>query len=81
MSELPPNWIKNEADSFQDGSVYIVALQVTNNETGKTKWEIDKIRVTCDEDHFSMAYADCADSTPYDAWTWEDFEYYIEVKP
>lgn len=85
---IPPglSWQRHvpERKDVYDGDVFLVALQVENKETGRKYWEIEKLRVSCDSDgagegFFELIYADCADSTPYDAWTWDDFEFSIKL--
>lgn len=78
MSEFPSiNWTKNEKNkykTFWDGSVFLVALRVKNNATQTQKWEFDKVRFNCDGEDASLEIGDSGE--PYDAWTWEDFEYF-----
>ena len=77
MGELPKiNWIKNDKEIhqlFEDGSAFLVALQVTDNKTKITKWMFDCIRVACDGDWFVMEYLG---GETYDAREWSDFEYF-----
>lgn len=74
-------WKKHNPDRtiVYDGDVYLVALEVKNNKTGKSTWEVAKVRINCDEDYFDMINADCEDSSSYDYWDWEDFEYSVQV--
>lgn len=79
-------WKKHNPDRHEvfDGDVFLVAVEVKNNKTGKSHWEIEKLRVSCDWDgesgFFDLVYADCTESTSYDALAWEDFEYSIKVE-
>lgn len=70
-------WIKNdkkEFNTFEDGSVFLVALQVTNTATKKKAWEFDVIEFDCDGDGASLRYRGGGDH--YDSWEWNDFEYF-----
>ena len=66
-------WIRNSSDEhqyFSDGSIFIIAVKLS---TGK--YDIDIVYVECDEDYFGMFYRDTGDF--YDAWEWDDVEYFI----
>jgi hypothetical protein len=71
------NWIKNDPkkyNCFTDGSVFLVALQVTNNKTKQTKWEFDVIEADCDSESCTWRYRERGEC--YSSWQWGDFEYF-----
>lgn len=75
-----PGWIKNDQKDewlFHDGQRFIIAIEVVNNKTGKTRWEIDKVKWSCGGESAEMRYAD--NDETYDAWDWSCVDYYIEV--
>jgi hypothetical protein len=74
-----PAWIKNDDPDklFADGSTYLIAVPVMNNETGKRYWDIDKITVTADEDRCD--FYEYGTGEAYGAWDWSDAEYYMEL--
>lgn len=78
--QKPPEWIKNDHHdrTFEDGEVLLVAVYVYSNYAGKSEWEIDRIRVRCDDDGASFLHDNDFDD-PYDSWAWEDIEYYIQL--
>lgn len=87
MIEVPSTlqWKKHDPNmEVFDGDTFLVAIEVKNNKTKKKEWEVYKIRVSCDWDgasgFFDMVYADCAESTLLDAWSWEDFEWSIKLE-
>jgi hypothetical protein len=57
--------------------VFIVALLVNNAKTGKTDWQVDKVRVICD-DYVQLVCHD--NDEPYSDWDWDGFEYYIKLE-
>lgn len=69
------NWIKNgpEHKIFTDGSEFLVAIQVRNSVTNSTKWDFDRVTISCDDDLFELRHSN---GEIYDAWSWEDFEYF-----
>lgn len=70
-------WFKNDPKKYvwhTDGSVYLVALQVTNNKTKVTRWEFAVLQVSCDEDNFDLH--EHASGEFYSSWEWSDFEYF-----
>lgn len=79
-----PNWkpIAEHSGTFMDGEKYLVALRVVSNNT--TAWEFHKVQIRCDEDTFELNYADDDDLigsvVPFDAWTWDCFEYFIQYE-
>ena len=75
----PPGWTKNMITdrSLFDGDVFLIAVPVINSKTSIKFWDIDKIKVTADEDLFYLEYADSGDS--FDIWEWEDVAYYISL--
>ena len=77
MIEPQIDWIKNDPkeDIFEDGSKFLIALQVQNHSPGYATlaWEFAILVVTADEDDVHFSYED-GDS--YSAWDWEDVEYY-----
>lgn len=76
MKDLPSiQWIKNDPKKhtwFTDGSVFLVALR-TGKSGGPYTWDFDKVRINADE-NMSLTISECGCS--YDAWSWEDFEYF-----
>jgi hypothetical protein len=71
------DWVKNDPKQhryFIDGSKFLVALQVSNNKTGVTKWEFDTVMADCDGE--SMGLRCPCNGDTYDAWLWEDFEFF-----
>lgn len=79
-----PKWIPiaEHNGTFMDGEKYLVALRVISKDT--TKWEFHKVQIRCDEDRFELNYADDDDLmgwiAPFDAWTWDCFEYFIRYE-
>lgn len=71
-------WIKNDPEKhnvFSDGSVFLVAIEVNNNKTGKTRWDFDVLRFDCDGESAYLTYRDSHEF--YDKWCWSDFDYFI----
>lgn len=77
MDELPKlKWIKNDPKKykwFEDGFTFLGAIKVENQKTRKTTWEFDVVTVRCDGDWLCLEYRG---GETYDAWTFEDFEYF-----
>jgi len=79
-------WKKHELnrDEVYDGDVFLVAIQVKNEKTGKMYWQFEKLRISCDGDEdggfFDMVRYDDNDTETFDDWSWEDFEYSIKLK-
>ena len=74
----PPKikWIKNDKDwLFTDGTIVLVALQVTCKERAPV-WELAVVQVQCDENMFNLL---SEDGDCYDAWDWDDFEYFYVI--
>ena len=70
-------WIKNDPEKhkfFEDGSVFLVALQVKNGKTKKVRWEFDVVEIDCDGEGMSLWYR--GKSELYDSWSWEDFSHF-----
>lgn len=57
---------------FSDGSIFLVALQV-GKLGGPYKWDFDVVKANCDGE--GMVLED-REGNPYDAWQWDDFEYF-----
>lgn len=76
--ELPKiEWIKNDPQKhkfFEEGSVFLVALQVKNSKTKKVRWEFDVVETDCDGYRMTLYYR--GKSEIYDSWNFEDFEYF-----
>ncbi len=78
----PPVWIENKdlsSQRFADGSIYLFAVWVTDNRTGKSCWDIDKVRICCDEGYFEMVLGDDPDGEPY-GWGLDDVSFYIKLE-
>jgi hypothetical protein len=79
-------WQKHNPDRYlvYDGDVYLCAVEVLNKSTGKSTWEVVKLRISCDWDgdsgFFDLIHEECADGTIYDDWGWEDFEWSIKLE-
>jgi hypothetical protein len=77
-------WKKNNFDNpyFEDGTVFIGAVLVTDRETGLKHWEIDPVYVYADDDHVRYMKWDTEDGygDPYTAWDFTDFDYYIVIQ-
>lgn len=58
---------------FEDGSRFLVALQVENVRTGKKVWEFDVVVTECDGDGMHLRYEG---GEYYDKWNWFDFEFF-----
>lgn len=73
-------WIENKLKDdawFEDGTVFVGALEVTNNETKKTFWEVYTLSVRADENvRLYYAYPD-GDEICFDCWEFEDFSHYF----
>ena len=68
-------WVKNNPEKhkyFTDGSEFLVALQVSSN-GGPYTWDFDVVQVNCDGEGMDLTYRG---GEPYDAWLWDDFEYF-----
>lgn len=77
MNKPKINWIKLDSRKhsyFNDGSKFLVALQVYNGKTKKTEWEFDIVTTECDGEGMSLKYEG---GDYYDRWTWFDFEYFF----
>jgi hypothetical protein len=69
------DWVKNDPTKhrvFADGSRFLVALRCGSEEAGY-QWEFATVSVQCDEDEFTLLEPG---GDTYDAWNWEDFEYF-----
>ncbi len=77
-----PEWIEHDPDvPVYDGSIFACALQVTDQKTGKTNWDIHTIAVTADEDLFSLTWmADGDSGDAFSSWSWEDFSHVISKR-
>lgn len=86
MSREKPNleWVKNPCFNQKkyewgdDGDVFLIAVRVNNTKTNKSYWQIDKVRLSCDEDCFALYHAGTEDC--YTDWEWHDVEYYIKLE-
>jgi hypothetical protein len=70
------NWVKLNPklhNFFEDGSKFLVAVQVHNGRTGETKWEFDVVIMVCDGDGAFLTYEG---GEMYDRWSWQDIEYF-----
>lgn len=80
-----PSWnlVSDHPNEFCDGDEYLVALQVSNSQTKKTRWEFYKLRVFADE-IMQLYYADdveiCGKRCAFSEWSFDDFEYYIKLE-
>ena len=77
VDNLPEiKWIKNDPKKFnclEDGSRFLVALQVHSKLTKTTKWEFEVLTVRSDGDWLCL---ETGGGETYDSWNWEDFEYF-----
>ena len=74
--ELPSiKWVKNDPEVhqlFEDGTVFIVALQVRHKK-GPPQWDFDVVETDCVGEGMTLKYRG---GEPYDSWDWTDFEYF-----
>lgn len=69
-------WVKNDPKKhiyFQDGSVFLIALQTIDKETKESAWEFDVVQIHADDESF---YLRTREGEPYDCWSWGDVEYF-----
>lgn len=79
MSWPKIDWIKNDSKKhrhFNDGDIFLIALRVRIKEI--ERWEFDVVEMDCDGDGASMWYR--GKSEPYDAWSWDDVEYFKVIE-
>lgn len=73
----PPSidWVRNDPEQhqlFSDGSIFLVALQ-TGKSGGPYTWDFDVVKANCDEDGMTLVDRE---GNSYDAWSWDDFEFF-----
>lgn len=83
-----PQWVKNTDPynyEFQDGDIYLFAVPVKkiSTSTGESTflWEIEKVRVSCDDNGVEFYYhSDGLDEQIiWDAWDFSSVNYYIKL--
>lgn len=74
------NWIENDPikyNCFVEGSVFLVATLVRNNKLGGIKYEYDCVEIRANGDGARLYYRN---GDIYDAWNWEDFEFFTLIE-
>ena len=72
-------WIKNDPEKhkyFTDGSKFLVAILVGPN-GGPYTFDFDVVETNADGEGMDLTYSS---GEPYDAWLWDDFEYFVLLR-
>lgn len=77
MADDAVKWMhrKQHPDQFEDGSQYLVAVQIVSERTPPYEWEYSVITIKADEGRFDI---ECNGESW--GWLWEDVEFYIPLR-